>query len=70
MVDPGAEGLRRLFSGTFWGFGPEGPEMAPQWARRDILMSQDKNCRETIFSGNAEGSRNPWVIKSHGRLGC
>ena len=21
-------------------------------------------------SGNAEGSRNPWVIKFHGRLGC
>ena len=21
-------------------------------------------------SGNTEGSRNPWVIKFHGRLGC
>ena len=24
----------------------------------------------TQWSGNAEGSRNPWVIKFHGRLGC
>ena len=23
-----------------------------------------------IFSGNAEGSRNPWVMKCHRRLGC
>ena len=23
-----------------------------------------------LISGNAEGSRNPWVIKLHGRLGC
>ena len=22
------------------------------------------------ISGNAEGSRNPWVMKFHGRLGC
>ena len=24
----------------------------------------------TLGSGNAEGSRNPWVIKFHGTLGC
>ena len=22
------------------------------------------------FSGNSEGSRNPWVLKFHGSLGC
>ena len=32
-----------------------------------ITLLPGPNLAQTI---NAEGSRNPWVIKFHGRLGC
>ena len=42
-----------------------------------MILIKDPVCNDPFFhspknltSGNAEGSRNPWVRKFHGRLGC
>ena len=39
-------------------------------AVRSFCISEIENGTDSNFSGSAEGSRNPGVIKFHGRLGC
>ena len=55
------------FRGSQLGFCPA---LAPGWPGITAGTTRARSFFWAKCSGNAEGSRNPWVIKFHGRLGC